>query len=84
MIKIRYFARLREQLGRASEEIPPATELATVGDILDLLRQRGGIWSELFAAGKPVLAAINQDMACPETPVKDGDEVAFFPPVTGG
>lgn len=85
MIKILYFARLREQLGAASEEIPPTADLATVGDILAWLRRRGSPWSEVLAAeGETVLAAVNQDMARPETPVRDGDEIAFFPPVTGG
>jgi len=84
MIRILYFARLREQLGTAGEALAPAADLATVGDILALLRHRGGAWSELLAEEEPVLAAVNQELARPETPVADGDEVAFFPPVTGG
>lgn len=84
MIKILYFARLREQLGTAGEALPPAPESATVGDILAWLRRRGGVWSKVLAEGETVLAAVNQDMARPETPVRDGDELAFFPPVTGG
>jgi len=84
MIKILYFARLREQLATAGEELPAAAGLATVGDLAALLRGRGGIWSDLLAEGETILAAVNQEMARPETPIKDGDEVAFFPPVTGG
>jgi len=84
MIRILYFARLREQLGAAGEEIPLAAGPATVGDIMALLRRRGGAWSEVLAEDGPILAAVNQEMARPETPVEDGDEIAFFPSVTGG
>lgn len=84
MIRILYFARLREQLGTASEDIPYAADLASVGDIVARLGSRGGAWSELLSEDETLMAAVNQEMARPETPVKDGDEVAFFPPVTGG
>jgi len=84
MIKVLYFARLREQLGTAGEEIPAADGLATVGDIATLLRRRGGAWSSVLGEGETIMAAVNQQMARRETPVADGDEVAFFPPVTGG
>ena len=84
MIRVLYFARLREQLGTAGEEIPPGPGLATVGDILALLRGRGGVWREVLGEDQTILAAVSQEMARPETAVADGDEVAFFPPVTGG
>jgi molybdopterin synthase sulfur carrier subunit len=83
MIKVLYFARLREQVGTAGEEIA-ATGLTTVSDIAAHLRGRGGSWSEALGGDQTVMAAVNQEMARPETPVSDGDEVAFFPPVTGG
>ena len=84
MIKILYFARLREQLGTAGEDIPFAEDLATVGDVAARLKRRGGAWSELLAEDEKIMAAVNQEMAHSDTLVKDGDEVAFFPPVTGG
>ncbi len=84
MIKVLYFARLREQLGTAGEQIPSETGPATVADITALLRRRGGAWSEVLGEGETIMAAVNQEMARPETPVEDGDELAFFPPVTGG
>lgn len=84
MIKVLYFARLREQLGTDGEEIPPGAELTTVADLSALLRRRGGAWSDILGDGETVMAAVNQEMARPETVVEDGDEVAFFPPVTGG
>jgi molybdopterin synthase sulfur carrier subunit len=49
-----------------------------------LLIARGGAWREELAPSKPVRAAINQAMAHGDSPLADGDEVAFFPPVTGG
>ncbi len=84
MIKVLYFARLREQLGTAGEEIQSADESSTVRDLTALLRRRGGAWSDVLGEEETIMAAVNQEMARPETSIKDGDEVAFFPPVTGG
>lgn len=84
MIRILYFARLREQLGTAGEELPSGPDLATVADLADTLRRRGGPWADAFAADQPVLAAVNQELARGDIALTDGDEVAFFPPVTGG
>ena len=84
MIKVLYFARLREQLGAAAEEIPSDAGLATVADLTALLRRRGGVWAEILGESETIMTAVNQEMARPETAVEDGDEVAFFPPVTGG
>jgi molybdopterin synthase sulfur carrier subunit len=82
MIRVLYFASLRERLGRADEEIagPPAT----LAGLRALLADRGGDWAELFGDGQRVLAAVNQEMAGAERALRDGDEVGFFPPVTGG
>lgn len=57
---------------------------ATIGGIIEILKARDGTWSDAFGGKTRVLAANNQAMARPEEPIKDGDEVAFFPPVTGG
>jgi molybdopterin synthase sulfur carrier subunit len=84
MIKVLYFASLRERLGVAAEEIEADASLATVADIAASLRHRGGIWSEALGEDQTVIAAVNQQMARSNTAVTDGDEVAFFPPVTGG
>lgn len=80
-LTVLYFARLRESLGLAREEI---TLQASVGELLDLLRARGTLWQELLNDAKNVRVAVNQDLAARDTPLKDGDEVALFPPVTGG
>jgi sulfur-carrier protein len=84
MIHVLYFARVREQLASLGEELPANPTLATVADLAAVLRNRGAVWGEVFGPDQRVLAAVNQELARPETPVADGDEVAFFPPVTGG
>jgi molybdopterin synthase sulfur carrier subunit len=83
-VKILYLASLREQLGKAGEdlEIPPAT--STVAGLRALLMARGGAWQSALAQGRALRVAVNQEMAQPATAVKPGDEIAFFPPVTGG
>ena len=78
-----YLARLREALGRGSEQVdlPDASSVAT---LLDALRGRGGPWAAELAAGRAVRVAVNQEMTDPVAKLRDGDEVALFPPVTGG
>ena len=83
-VKLLYFAALREQLGTASEEIELPAGVGTVAALRSHLRGRGGAWELALAEQKLVRAAVNQDMAPPTAALKAGDEVAFFPPVTGG
>jgi molybdopterin synthase sulfur carrier subunit len=84
MITILYFARLREALGTASEQIALPAGVRDLESLRELLRSRGSAWAEELADGRPVRAAVNQDMAFGDTRIADGDEIAFFPPVTGG
>jgi molybdopterin synthase sulfur carrier subunit len=84
MLNILYFARLKETLGRDTERIDLPAGVADVAALTDWLRARGGVWSEELAASRPVRVAVNQDMARHDTPIRDGDEIAYFPPVTGG
>jgi len=79
-----YFAWLRERIGAGAETIAVPGEIATLGELRDWLSQRGPGYASAFAAGKTVRAAVNQVFANPETVLHPGDEVAFFPPVTGG
>jgi molybdopterin synthase sulfur carrier subunit len=74
-ITVRYFASLREQLGRGEEQVDVAG-----------LRCVADVWSRVCALPLPVnmLIAIKQEYASPDSAVQAGDEVAFFPPVTGG
>jgi molybdopterin synthase sulfur carrier subunit len=84
MITLLYFARLRETFGVASENLVLPEGVATLEGVRAVLAARGGLWAQELAAGRAFRAAVNQDIAGANTPVKDGDEVAFFPPVTGG
>lgn len=83
-VTVLFFAALREQLGRPREELDLPASVATVGALRDHLRARGGPWDSVFAPNKPVRAAVNQGMVQAAAPIKNGDEIAFFPPVTGG
>ena len=84
MITVLYFARLREALGRPSEQVPLPAGVGDLAALRALLRERGGAWAVEMADGRAVRAAVNQSIAHADTPIADGDEVAFFPPVTGG
>jgi molybdopterin synthase sulfur carrier subunit len=84
MIKILYFAKLREDVGRASESIELPATVPNVAALREHLIARGAPWTLALANARAIRVAVNQDMAEPGTPVKAGDEVAFFPPVTGG
>jgi molybdopterin synthase sulfur carrier subunit len=83
-IKILYFASIREKLGRDVEELDLPAGVATIAALRAHLRTRGGAWADALAEDKLLRAALNQDMAQPAAAIKAGDEVAFFPPVTGG
>ena len=84
MITLLYFARLREAFGTSSEQITPPAGIDNIGALLEWLRSRGGIWQDELAPGRPVRVAVNQTMATTETHFGAGDEIAMFPPVTGG
>ncbi len=83
MVKILYFAGLREAVGQSSEQLSLPAQIGSVGQLHAHLAARGGAW-EALAKTKNLRIAVNQQMAAMDAPVKDGDEVAFFPPVTGG
>lgn len=83
MVKTLYFAGLREALGSAGEQITLTDGVADVAGLRAQLAARGEPWTAL-ASTKNLRAAVNQRMVDDAAPVTDGDEVAFFPPVTGG
>ena len=83
-IRILYFARLREDMGIAQEMFELPGETCDVNGLRAQLIARGGASAAAFGQGKAVRVSVNQDLARNDTPVKAGDEVAFFPPVTGG
>jgi molybdopterin synthase sulfur carrier subunit len=83
-VKVLFFAGLREQLGVSGEEIELPAGVSTVAGLRSHLKARGGPYEKAFTEKSLVRMAVNQDMVPPTAPLKAGDEVAFFPPVTGG
>ena len=79
---VRYFASLREQLGCDSEQL--TSQANTVEQLISELAQRGPLWQTQLADNSRVQIAVNQDIARRNSPLQSDDEVAFFPPVTGG
>ncbi len=79
-----YFAWLKSKLGIGEEQLDRPVSVQTVGDLLQWLQERGAAYAEAFANPSLIRAAVNQEHVDMTHPVQDGDEVAFFPPVTGG
>ena len=84
LVTLLYFANLREILGCSREHVALPAGGATVSTLIDHLRDRDPRWSDAFGPGKRLRVAVNKDLADLATPLKPGDEIAFFPPVTGG
>ncbi|HSI22895.1 MAG TPA: molybdopterin converting factor subunit 1 [Methylophilaceae bacterium] len=84
MVKLLYFARLREALGTSQEEIAVPDGVTDIQRLMAWLAQRGGAWQEEFTGCHPLRAAVNQELVGNTAAFRDGDEIAFFPPVTGG
>jgi molybdopterin synthase sulfur carrier subunit len=81
-VQVRYFASIREGLGRGAEAVQ--TQAGTLGGLRDELLARGGAYAEHLARGRAVRMALNQQMSDEAAALTAGCEVAFFPPVTGG
>jgi len=83
-LTVRFFASVKEQLGKDVEEIEVPAGVSSVAGLRAHLMARGETWKTVFSEKKLIRVAVNQEMAQPGAPIKAGDEVAFFPPVTGG
>ncbi len=83
-VRLLYFAWLRERIGTGEEEVVLPPQVATAAALVAWLRGRGAGYEAAFGTTAKVRCAVNQDFADPDAPVRPGDEVAFFPPVTGG
>lgn len=79
-----YLARLREAFGTATERVVPPGDVTTAGALRAWLAARGGQWASELAPGRAVRIAVNHELAQAATPIAPGDEIALFPPVTGG
>lgn len=79
-----YFAWVRQKVGRGEERIELPPNIKTVAQLADFLRTRGGGYEDALADTRRLRAAVNQEHVGWDAPVGTDDEVAFFPPVTGG
>lgn len=83
-MRVLYFAWVRERVGRASEDIAPPTPVSTVADLAAWLATRGPGYEAAFSDLTKLRVAVNQDQADFTAPLAADDEIAFFPPMTGG
>ncbi|WP_237214276.1 molybdopterin converting factor subunit 1 [Falsiroseomonas oryziterrae] len=83
-MKVLYFAWVRQKVGAAEEDVSPPPEVRDVAGLIAWLATRSPGHAAAFADARQLRAAVNQEFAPPDAPVAPGDEVAFFPPVTGG
>jgi molybdopterin synthase sulfur carrier subunit len=83
-VKLLYFAWVRQKIGRGEETVEAPRDVRTVGELAAWLAKRGAGYAEAFADMKRVRAAVNQEHTDLSAAIESGDEVAFFPPVTGG
>jgi molybdopterin synthase sulfur carrier subunit len=83
-VKVRYFAWVRERVGKPEEEIELPAGIATVGELMDWLAKRGEEYAHAFDNPKVIRAAIDRSHVRPEARIDGAREIAFFPPMTGG
>jgi sulfur-carrier protein len=83
-IKVLYFARIKEAVNYSTEEIDLPTDVSNVTALKNYLAKRGETWADLFNGKQVIRAAINHALVDDLAVIQAGDEVAFFPPVTGG
>ncbi len=81
-VNVLYFASIRESIGVSAEVLQ--TQAQNVEQLRDELINRGGIYAEVLSPNKVLKTALNQEMCTPQSPLSEGCELAFFPPVTGG
>jgi molybdopterin synthase sulfur carrier subunit len=83
-MQVLYFGWVKSKIGRAAEDVEPPADVADVAGLIAWLKGRGGGYAEAFANVAVVRAAVNQELTPLDTPIRPGDEVALFPPMTGG
>ena len=83
-MKVRYFAWVRERVGKAEEEIDPPAAIATVGELVAWLAEKGEGYAYAFENPKVIRAAIDRNHVRADARIAGAAEVAFFPPMTGG
>ncbi len=83
-VSLLYFASFRERLNLENETIELNDNIKNIADLKQLLAERNDVWHDIFNADNNVLVSINQNMAKTHSAIANSDEIAFFPPVTGG
>ena len=83
-MQVLYFGWVRSRIGHGKEELSPPDHVETVAELIDWLKGRGDGYAQAFENAGAIRAAINQEIAPLEAEIADGDEVALFPPMTGG
>jgi len=83
-MQILYFGWVRARIGVSGEELTPPPDVANVAQLIAWLKERGGGYAEAFADAAGIRAAVNHEIADQDAAVSEGDEVALFPPMTGG
>ena len=83
-MQVLYFGWVRSRIGMGKEELSPPQEVANVADLIDWLKAKGGGYANAFEDSSALRVAVNQEIAPLDTAISDADEVALFPPMTGG
>ena len=84
MITVLYFASIREHMGRGEDRLDAVEDLTTVAALIRHLSEIDSSFNELSLSRNPPLISVNQIFAASSSTISDGDEVGFFPPMTGG
>ena len=83
-VKLFYFAKVREAIGIDREELDLESDIKTISDLIEVLKGRGSHWQDMFSMSTTFRMAVNQEMVEATHKISANDEVAFFPPITGG
>ena len=83
-MKLRYFAWVRERVGKPEEDVDVPAGIFTVGELMTWLASRGEEYAHAFENPKVIRAAIDKTHVKPQSPIGSATEIAFFPPMTGG
>jgi molybdopterin synthase sulfur carrier subunit len=83
-MKLKYFAWVRERIGKAEETIEPPANVQTVGELIGWLSAQGEQYAYAFETPKVIRTAIDHSHVKPDAPIAGAREIAFFPPMTGG
>ena len=84
MLKIHYFASLREQMGRECDDLVLPNNVSNVAELIDSLKRSDSEFKDLFNSAPKILVAVNQVVVSRDCQLTQDDEIAFFPPMTGG